>query len=74
MLGYAFLMVAWCISFQSFYTDVLAMQDYANLVLTLTYTGSSELAEYYKYLEPPTFFPYPILPTIPLPMGHDNKQ
>ena len=23
--------------------------------------------------DPPTFFPYSILPTIPLPMGHDNQ-
>ena len=28
----------------------------------------------YRYLGHPAFFPHPILPTIPLPMGHDNQR
>ena len=28
----------------------------------------------YRYLGPSTLFLYFVLPTIPLPMGHDNQQ
>ena len=32
------------------------------------------LSIYYRCLGPPIFFPHPILPAVPLPMGHDNQQ
>ena len=36
--------------------------------------GSVVHAYYYRCLEPSTFSPHPILPTIPLPIGYDSQQ
>ena len=43
-------------------------------IVTSPKKHSSKLSMCYRCLGPPTFFPYPILSTTPLPMGHDNQQ
>ena len=39
-----------------------------------TPTPSSTSMNCYRHLGPPTFFPHPIFPTVPLSIEHDNQQ